>query len=214
MIVADRIAVSVGGRELLDDVTLRLEPGEIVGLVGSSGSGKTTLGRVLVGLERPSRGRLEIDGAPPPRRPNGRTAMLFQSSRRSFDPRLRLGEAVQLCARGRLSQRDRNQLCALADVLPSLLERLPGQVSDGQLQRIALARALGSRPRYLVCDEPTSALDPAAAAAIAASLRRVAEQGTGILIASHDVQLLGACSDRMLQIQDGTVRQHSTPLAP
>ncbi|MFW0788017.1 ABC transporter ATP-binding protein [Gordonia sp. CPCC 205333] len=205
MIAARDLSVSVDGRKLLSGVDLSVAPGEMVGLIGPSGSGKTTLGRVLVGLGLPDAGTVEIDGAPLPHRPDGRITMLFQSPRRSFDPRLRIRAAVQVCANKTLAESDWDRLCDLADLPVELLDRLPGQVSQGQLQRASLARALASNPNYLVCDEPTSALDPLAASAVMIALRRTADRGTGVLVAAHDVPLLVATCDRVLEIHNGTL---------
>lgn len=211
MIVTRDVTITAGRRELLTGVNLRVAPGEIVGLVGASGSGKTTLGRVVVGLAGPAAGTVEVDGAPLPARPDGSMAILFQSPRRSFDPRMRLRRAVSACAREELDATAWDALCARCDLHPGLLDRLPREVSDGQLQRASLARALASRPRYLFCDEPTSALDPAAAAAVITALRAVADGGTGILFSSHDLPLLAACSDRILQIRDNLLVPYPAP---
>ncbi len=125
--------------------------------------------------------------------------MLFQSPRRACDPRLTLRRTIAICARAAV---DWDDVCARADLPIGLLDRLPAQVSDGQLQRAALARALVAEPRHLICDEFTSALDPAATAAVVASIRRTADSGTGVLLISHDVPLVEACCDRVLQVRD------------
>ncbi|GAB20680.1 putative ABC transporter ATP-binding protein [Gordonia effusa NBRC 100432] len=205
MIAARDLSISVAGRPLLSGVDLEVDAGEIVGLIGPSGSGKTTLGRVMVGLTPPDSGTVELDGNPLPRRPNGSVTMLFQSPRRSFDPRLRLRDAVRVCAKGPLAEDEWRRLCDLVELPGELLDRLPRQVSQGQLQRVSLVRALVSKPKFLVCDEPTSALDPLAAAAVMTALRRVTGDGTGLLIASHDVPLLVATCDRVLEIHDHSI---------
>ncbi|GAB3953924.1 hypothetical protein GCM10029976_095070 [Kribbella albertanoniae] len=212
MLSARFLAVGHGRTTLLHDVEFDIAPGEIVGLVGPSGSGKTSLLRVLTGLNRPLDGEVLIDGDPLPKRPRGQVAMLFQSARRSCDPRLTLRRSIEICAPD--SGIDWDSLCTKADLQPALLDRRPDQVSDGQLQRAAIARALAGRPGYLLCDEMTAALDPAATAAVVATLRRAADDGAGVLFVSHDLPLVGACADRVLELQSSTVTETSPRKVP
>ncbi|TDD62724.1 ATP-binding cassette domain-containing protein [Kribbella antibiotica] len=205
MLSARSLAVGHGRTALLTDVELDVAPGEIVGLVGPSGSGKTSLLRVLSGLTRPLAGEVLIDGTPPPKRPQGRVAMLFQSARRSCDPRLTLRQSIELCAPK--AGVDWDALCARADLQTALLDRHPHQVSDGQLQRAAIARALAGQPGYLLCDEMTAALDPAATAAVVATVRRAAVDGAGVLFVSHDLPLVAAVADRVLDVAESSLRK-------
>ncbi len=199
MLSARSVAVGHGRIPVLSDVDLDVGPGEIVGLVGPSGCGKTSLARVLAGLNRPLEGEVRVDG---------RVAMLFQSPRRSVDPRLTLRRSIEICATD--SGVDWERLCAKADLPIGLLDRLPRQVSDGQLQRAAIARAFAGAPGYLLCDEMTAALDPATTAAVVTTVRRAADDGLGVLLISHDLPLVGACSDRVLEIRDARVAPSTT----
>lgn len=206
------LRVGYDGRVVLDDVSFAVEPGETVGLCGPSGVGKSTLARALAGLLRPDAGTVSCDGSPVVTRRgrmSGAVAMLFQSPRRSCSPRMRLAdliaEPVQL--RG-IPTADQPALVAefacevgLAD---DLLVRLPAEVSDGQLQRAALARALASEPRYLICDEATAMLDALTTASIVGVLKKRAEAGLGVLAISHDRELLDAWADRVVMLGPGS----------
>jgi peptide/nickel transport system ATP-binding protein len=201
MLSARSVAVGPGGTALLTGVDLDLRPGEVVGLVGPSGCGKTSLARVLAGLAPPLAGEVLVDGAP--RRPDGRVSMLFQSPRRSCDPRLTLRRTIEICAEP--GPIDWEALCAKADLPIGLLDRYPHQVSDGQLQRAAIARALAGEPAYLLCDEMTAALDPATTAAVVTTMRHAADGGIGVLFVSHDLPLVGACCDRVLEVRGSSL---------
>ncbi|MEU1080216.1 ATP-binding cassette domain-containing protein [Streptomyces sp. NPDC005908] len=190
------------------DATLTVTQGEAVGLLGPSGCGKSTLARVAALLHRPVAGEVVLDGVPvhrfrhrAPRAQRTAVGVVFQQPRLAADPRLRLADLIAepLRATGRrASAADR--VAELADTVgltPDLLGRRPHEVSDGQLQRACLARALALRPRWLVCDEMTAMLD----ASTTAALVRVVEDyrastGAGLLSVGHDRTLLNRWCDR------------------
>ncbi|MFF4582267.1 ABC transporter ATP-binding protein [Streptomyces sp. NPDC001373] len=196
------------------DAHLVLRPGEALGLLGPSGCGKSTLARVAALLHRPDRGTVVLDGRAVPgfrhRAPRSlRTAVgvVFRQPRLSADPRLRLRDLVAepLRATGR-----RAEAAAAVDALAErvglgadLLGRHPHEVSDGQLQRACLARALVLRPRWLVCDEMTAMLDASTTAALVGVVEEYRrESGAGLLAVGHDPVLLGRWCDRTVHWSD------------
>ncbi|MFI9510993.1 ABC transporter ATP-binding protein [Nocardia sp. NPDC052566] len=194
---AEHVSVALGGRRVLDDLSLAVASGEVVGLTGPSGAGKSTLAQVLSGLRCPDAGRVVCDGTPLSRRRDGRIAMLFQSPRRSCSPRLTLRRTITELARGPI---DWSRILESAGLTPDLLDRYPAQVSDGQLQRAAVARVLAARPDYLLCDEMTAMLDPATTATVVHTVTELARTGVGVLFISHDIPLLDVCADRVVRL--------------
>ncbi|MDI3424048.1 ABC transporter ATP-binding protein [Streptomyces luteolus] len=192
-------------------VSLSVAPGEAVGLLGPSGCGKSTLARVAALLHRPDSGRVIIDGTPAggwrhraPRAQRTAFGVVFQQPRLSADPRLRLADLVAepLRANGRSAEVTETvrKLTARVGLGAELLGRRPHEVSDGQLQRACLARALVLGPRWLVCDEMTAMLDASTTAALVAVVEEYrAESGAGLLAVGHDRVLLERWCDRTVQ---------------
>ncbi|RKT55365.1 ABC-type dipeptide/oligopeptide/nickel transport system ATPase subunit [Saccharothrix australiensis] len=203
---------------VLTDVSLTVEAGRTVGLVGPSGSGKSTLARVLALLHKPQAGRVVLDGVPvtghrhrAPRRQRTRIGVLFQQPRLSVDQRMTLRTAIAepLRANGLPVSRV-DGLAELVMLTPDLLARRPHEVSDGQLQRACLARALALRPAYLVCDEMTTMLDASTTAALVGVIRDYQrETGAGVLAISHDTVLLDHWADRVVRL--GEVSAAASP---
>ncbi|MFD9034998.1 ABC transporter ATP-binding protein [Streptomyces sp. NPDC059567] len=194
--------------------SLTLAPGESVGLLGPSGCGKSTLARVAALLHGPDAGRVRIDGQEArgwrhraPRALRTSVGVVFQQPRMSADPRLRLRDLIAepLRAGGRRAEIP-ERLAALAPTVgltDDLLARRPHEVSDGQLQRACLARALVLRPRWLVCDEMTAMLDASTTAALVAAVEAYrAESGAGLLAVGHDRDLLDRWCDRTVEWSD------------
>lgn len=196
------------------DTSLTIAPGESVGLLGPSGCGKSTLARVAALLHRPDAGHVTIDGQRVKRWRHGaprglRTAVgvVFQQPRMSADPRLRLRDLIAepLRAGGRRAEVPERlaQLAPAVGLTEDLLARRPHEVSDGQLQRACLARALVLRPRWLVCDEMTAMLDASTTAALVAAVEAYrTESGAGLLAVGHDRVLLNRWCDRTVEWSD------------
>lgn len=210
-LLADDVTVGYGRQVVLDGVTLRIDRGETVGLRGPSGCGKSTLVRVLALLHRPDHGRVSIDGTPVdgvryavPVDLRTRVAVLFQSPRAAADPRLSLDDLIAEPLRAIRTPEPtvRERVAALTDLVgltPDLRARRPHAVSDGQLQRACLARALVHRPDYLLCDEATAMLDASTQAHVAAVIRDYQRaQNAGVLVITHDEILLNRWADRVV----------------
>jgi ABC-type glutathione transport system ATPase component len=205
--------------DALQGVTLSVRRGETLGILGESGAGKTTLGRIVVGLDRPDRGRILINGTDVGGRGGslqdrclGSFQMVFQDPYASLNPRMTIGRQIGEVLRAR-GARDRREihghaarLLAMVDLDPGLIDSFPSQLSGGQRQRVAIARALAPNPSLIVADEPTSALDATTHLAILELLRRIQkETAVAYLFISHDIAAVAMMSDSVVVIQRGRV---------
>jgi ABC-type glutathione transport system ATPase component len=190
----------------VDRVSFQLWQGESIGIVGESGSGKTTLLQLLLGLQRPSAGRVRY-GAESLRR---EVQVVFQDPVSALDPRMKVGDIVLEPIRVmRLAEPRRQRLRELLEAvgLPhGAAERYPHEFSGGQRQRIAIARALAPRPRVLLADEPVSALDVSVRAQILNLLKDLRSGfSLTLVIVSHDLSVVRHMCDRVLVMQRGQV---------
>ncbi|UCM91555.1 ABC transporter ATP-binding protein [Streptomyces marincola] len=216
MLELDRITAGwVRGKPVVRDMSLTVADGEALGLLGPSGCGKSTLARVAALLHRPDAGTVRLAGEPvrgfrhrAPREQRTRVGVVFQQPRLAADPRLALrdliAEPARATGRGRELADRAADLAATVGLGPELLGRRPHEVSDGQLQRACLARALLLRPSLLICDEMTAMLDASTTAALVAVVedyRR--ESGAALLAVGHDRVLLGRWCDRVLDFPAG-----------
>ena len=182
--VVEGVTLARGGRTLLDGLSFGLAPGGITALMGPNGAGKSLTLRVMAGLVRPDAGRVRFAGGQPA--PH-ELAIVFQKPvllRRSV--RANLDHALATYGVPRRARRDRvDALLRLTD-LGGLADAPARRLSGGEQQRLAMARALAARPRFLLLDEPTASLDPQATAAIEALVRRAADDGAKVVLVTHD----------------------------
>lgn len=214
---------AAGGRVLaVQRASLAVEPGARVGLVGPSGSGKSTLAQTMAMLLAPDSGSVTIDGDRVDawgvrcrRELRHRVQLVFQAPRMSVDPRLRVGDAIlePLAASGILPSGGDERRAVLqtwatrVGLTADLVERFPHEVSEGQLQRACLARALVVAPRYLICDELSSMLDVSTQAALLETIALAQEeQELGVLLITHDRVLADTWCGRIADIRDLSTR--------
>lgn len=212
-ILAGLLGRTRDGVRALDDVSVTLRRGEIVGLVGESGSGKSTLGRCLIGIYQPQTGRISIDGQETLGRRTGdrRIQMVFQNPDSSLNPRHRIGLIVgrplRLAGRSKREAEARvRELLGLVRLPATYMDRYPHQLSGGEKQRIGIARALALEPEVLVCDEITSALDVSVQATILDLVRDLRDRlRVAILFISHDLAVVSQISDRIVVMRGGKI---------
>lgn len=206
----------------LQDVSLNIAAGEIVGLIGRSGAGKSTLLRCLNLLERPDRGSVQVNGqeltrlpAAQLRRAREQIGMMFQHYNLLHNLNVYDNVAFPLRLHERLNPpRLAARVSVCLDIV-GLSERAgsyPAQLSGGQKQRVAIARALASRPEVLLCDEPTSALDADTTRSILATLRNINHTlGVTIVMVSHELAALSQLCHRIVVMDDGRIAEQFDP---
>lgn len=209
----ENLTFAYDGRPVLLGVSLRLMGGEVLALIGPNGAGKSTLIRLAAGLLRPAEGTVRLFGrAPcdwPPRQLARRVALVPQGA--YIPPTFTvwesalLGRTPYLGFLGVPRERDRQATWrALERVgIAHLADRYVGQLSGGERQRVVLARALAQEPRCLLLDEPTTHLDIHHQAAILLLVRRMAEEGSAVLVVLHDLNLAATFADRLALLADG-----------
>lgn len=202
---AEGVSFSYGASAALLPVDLSVQAGDSIAIVGRSGAGKSTLAEILLGLKRPGTGSVRVGGGPwadprhrPPRAARRLVQGVPQDAAASFLPRVSLRRQIERAVARLAPEADPRERLAhaarLAQLDPDLLDRRPREVSGGQAQRAAIARALAVQPAVLVADEPTSALDADTSRSIADALLGLTESsGVALILVTHDQLLAQRC---------------------
>jgi len=224
MIVFDHVSKRYpNGREALTDVSLRIEPGELVFLTGRSGAGKSSVLKLISLLERPTRGTVTVNGQNTGTLPDRKVpafrrgvGVVFQDHRLLPDRPVYDNVALPLIVTDTpLKEIDKRVRAALDQVGLLGKERvLPGELSVGEQQRVGIARAVISKPPILIADEPTGNLDHALALDVMKLFKRFQEVGVTIVIATHDLQLVREFGQREITIEEGRVKSASSVTLP
>lgn len=204
----------------LHDVSLQVRSGRTLGIVGESGSGKSTLARILMGLEEPDSGVVELEGqrwSPAPEKSRrlrrGHIQLVEQNPDDALDPRWSVGrildEALKMDTSAGVGSERTTRVVELLErvgLSPVLHSRKPHQLSGGQRQRVAIARALARGPAVLVCDEPVSALDASVQSHILSLLTSLQSSlGLTLIMISHDIGVIAHMSDDIIVMREGRI---------
>lgn len=208
----------------VDDVNFELKKGQCLGIVGESGSGKSTIARMITGLEPMTEGTVILLGkditdlkAKEMRKVYRDIQMVFQMPVESFDPRRTLGDGIMESLRNmgmsvREAKKRAGELLIRCGLTPEFAARYPHEVSGGQCQRAAIARALAVSPSVLICDEATSSLDVTMQKQVLNLLQELKEkEGLSLLMISHDLALVQAFCDEVLVLYQGKAVEMGTP---
>ena len=215
---ASSVSRSFAGVEALRDVSLELQQGEVVGLIGPNGAGKSTLVNVLSGFDRPTRGRVVLEGRDVTRwsahrRGRHGLARTFQHSH-SFGG-LSVRENVEVAALGvgasqRAATKRADELLALLG-LTAYAGQPASAVAHGDERRLGVARALATEPRFVLMDEPAAGLSEAEVPRFATAVRTVQEHGAGVLLVDHNVALVLEVCGRVYVLDQGAILAEGTP---
>ena len=220
IIVMEDVYKHFGHVRALDGFNLRVQPGEVVVLVGPSGSGKSTALRCINHLERPSSGRVIVDGMDVTTKHANLNAvreevgMVFQQFNlfQHFSALKNVTIAQQLVRKRSRADAEKVARAQLERVgIPEKADVLPRHLSGGQQQRVAIARALAMNPKIMLFDEPTSALDPEMINEVLDVMRALANDGMTMVVVTHEMGFARAAGDRMVFMDHGQIVEQGTP---
>jgi oligopeptide transport system ATP-binding protein len=209
----------VGDVKAVDDVSLDIQRGETLGLVGESGCGKSSAGRAILQVYEPTAGSVEFEGrelteltGEPLRQMRRHLQMIFQDPYASLDPRKTVGSIVgeplevHNILKGEARTDRVRELLEIVGLNPYFINRFPHEFSGGQRQRIGIARALAAQPAFIICDEPISALDVSIQAQVINLLEKLQEEfGLTYLFIAHDLAVVRHISDRIAVMYLGKI---------
>ena len=222
MIVFKNVHKFFGPLHVLDDISFRVEPGEVVVICGPSGSGKSTLLRCINRLERIDRGEITVDGSrvddatPDIAKVRAEIGMVFQQF--NLYPHLRVLENLIL-APMKVRGLSKDQAARVARELlakvgiPEKEAAYPGQLSGGQQQRVAIARALAMQPKIMLFDEPTSALDPEMIQEVLEVMVALAKEGMTMVVVTHEMGFARRVAHRVAFMDQGRIVEDAAPEA-
>lgn len=215
---------SKGSFPAVEDVSFQVMQGECLGLVGESGCGKSTTARLIAGLLKPDRGSVRLDGeeilglkGKKKQALYTKLQMVFQTPQDSFDPRCTLGDGIMESMRNRGMKKEQarekmRRLLEQVELNPGLGDRYAYQVSGGECQRAAIARALAPDPELIICDEATSALDVTVQIQIVELLKRLQQdRKLSLLFICHDLALVQHMCQRVLVMYQGKIIEQGSP---
>lgn len=209
-----------GQVEALKDVSITIGSGDIYGIIGMSGAGKSTLVRCINMLERPSQGRVLLDGqdlgslSPTALRQVRRNVTMIFQSFNLLMQRTCLGNVcfpLELAGMKRAAARQRAQELLALVGLPDKAGAYPAQLSGGQQQRVAIARALSMNPHVMLFDEATSALDPELVRDVLGVMRDLAHDGMTMIVVTHEMGFARDVADRVVFMDGGVIVEEGTP---
>ena len=214
MLEVKNLSSGYQGKDVLHDISLRVDEGEIVMVIGSNGAGKTTLFRTIFGMVPQSSGQVLFEGKDITKMATEKISQMglsFVPAERHLFPRMTVQENLRLGAYP--NRPDPQTLAAVLELFPRLEERLgqhAGTMSGGEQQMLAVGRALMSKPRLLVLDEPSTGLAPLLAKAAYEALKTLGERGLTVLVAEQQVPLAMSISNRGYVLENGEFRLQGT----
>ncbi|WP_433673686.1 ABC transporter ATP-binding protein [Microbacterium gorillae] len=208
---AQDVTKSYGGRPALTDLTLQVEVGETVGILGNNGAGKTTALELFAGLRSPDSGLIEVFGLDPRRRQDEiRQVLGVQLQQANLHGALTVGELVTLYRSFYPNPRSRDELLDMVGLRENRHTRFE-KLSGGQQQRVSIALALAGRPRAVILDELTTGLDPRARRHMWDTIEQLKDEGVSVLLVSHTMEEVARLCDRIALLDAGRVIATGTP---